>query len=53
MKNKEIRGLSTKEIADRLVSEKHNLIKLIINHAVSLLENPKRIKEVRRLITRL
>jgi len=53
MKNKEIRGLSTKEIADRLVSEQHNLTKLRINHAVSPLDNPQRIKEVRRLIARL
>lgn len=53
MKNNEIIGLTTKEIAERLNSEKHNLIRLKINHAVSPLENPQRIKEVRRLVARL
>ncbi|MDD4148477.1 MAG: 50S ribosomal protein L29 [Bacteroidales bacterium] len=53
MKNKEIIGLTTKEIAERIDSEKINLNKLRMNHAVSPLENPLRIKEVRRVIARL
>ncbi|MEJ5267379.1 MAG: 50S ribosomal protein L29 [Bacteroidales bacterium] len=53
MKYKEIQGLSTKEILERIETEKFNLNKLKINHAVSPLENPQRIKELRRLIARL
>jgi len=53
MKNKEILGLTTKEIVERIDTEKFNLTKLRMNHAVSPLENPQRLKEVRRLIARL
>lgn len=53
MKYKEIQALTTKEILERLETEKFNLNKMKINHAVSPLENPQRIKEVRRLIARL
>ncbi len=53
MKNKEILGLTTKEIVERIATEKMNLTKLRMNHAVSPLENPQRLKEVRRLIARL
>lgn len=53
MENKEIIGLTTKEIAERIDSEKHNLTKLRMNHAISPLENPQRIKDVRRVIARL
>jgi large subunit ribosomal protein L29 len=53
MKYKEIQGLSTKEILERIETEKFNLNKLKINHAVSPLENSQRIKELRRLIARL
>jgi large subunit ribosomal protein L29 len=53
MKNKEITGLTTKEIVERIESEQLNLTKLRINHAVSPLDNPQRLKEVRRVIARL
>ena len=53
MKNKEIIGLTTKSVVERIETEKVNLNKLRMNHAVSPLENPQRLKEVRRLIARL
>ena len=53
MENKKILGLTTKEIVEKIDSEKHNLTKLRMNHAVSPLENPQRLKEVRRVIARL
>ena len=53
MKNKEIVRLTTKEIAERIDTEQFNLTKLRMNHAVSPLENPQRIKELRRLIAKL
>jgi large subunit ribosomal protein L29 len=53
MKNKEITGLTTKEIVEKIDSEQLNLTKLRMGHAVSPLENPQRLKDVRRLIARL
>ncbi len=53
MKNKEIVGLTTKEITERIETEQFNLTKLKMSHAVSPLENPQRIKELRRLIAKL
>jgi large subunit ribosomal protein L29 len=53
MKSKEIIGLTTKELVERIDTEKFNLTKLKINHAVSPLENPQRIKELRRLVAKL
>lgn len=53
MENKEIVGLTTKEIVEKIAAEKFNLNKMRLNHAVSPLENPQRLKEVRRTIARL
>ncbi len=53
MKSKEIIGLTTKEIVERIETEKMNLTKMRMNHAVSPLENPQQLKEVRKVIARL
>lgn len=53
MENKEIVGLTTKEIVEKIAVEKFNLNKMRMNHAVSPLENPQRLKELRRTIARL
>lgn len=53
MKQKVIQELSTAEIAERLVEEQQHLTKLKLNHAVSPIENPNKIKEQRRTIARL
>ena len=53
MKQKVIAELSTPEIVERLVEEKQQLTKLKLNHAVSPIENPQKIKEQRRTIARL
>ena len=53
MKNSEIRELTTKEIAERIDVEKDKLIRLRLNHAVSPLDNPIVLKEVKRNIARL
>ncbi len=53
MENKEIVGLTTKEIVEKIAAEKFNLNKMRLNHAVSPLENPQRLKELRRTIARL
>ncbi len=53
MKNSEIINLTTKEIVEKITTEKFNLTRLKINHAISPLENPQRIKELRRDIAKL
>lgn len=53
MKNSEIIGLSTEELAAKLGEEKQTLTKLKFAHAVSAIENPSRITKVRKDIARL
>lgn len=53
MKNSEILELSDKELVERLEGERDLLIKLKLNHAVSPLENPNKIKETRANIARM
>ena len=53
MKVSEIKELTSKEIVERLQVEKENLVRLRLNHAVSPLENPMKIKESKQSIARL
>jgi len=53
MKQKVIKELTTAEITERLVEEQQHLVKLKLNHAVSPIENPNKIKEQRRTVARL
>ena len=53
MKQQVIRELSTPEVKDRLVEEQQQLVKLKLNHAISPIENPQKIKEQRRTVARL
>ena len=53
MKVNEIKELTTKEIVERLQIEKENLVRLRMNHAVSPLENPQKLKENKQTIARL
>jgi len=53
MEQKVIRELTTGEIMERLDEEKRQLTKLKLNHAVSPLENPNKIKAYRKTIARL
>ncbi|MEJ7557588.1 MAG: 50S ribosomal protein L29 [Pedobacter sp.] len=53
MKNSEITGLSQEELVVRIAEEKENLIKLKFAHTISAIENPTRIRKVRRDIARL
>jgi large subunit ribosomal protein L29 len=53
MEQKVIRELTTGEILERLDEEKKQIIKLKLNHAVSPLENPNKIKTYRKTIARL
>ncbi|WP_346857177.1 50S ribosomal protein L29 [uncultured Draconibacterium sp.] len=53
MKVSEIKELTSKEIVERLQIEKENLVRLRLNHAVSPLENPNKLKESKQNIARL
>jgi large subunit ribosomal protein L29 len=53
MKSKVIRELTLSEVRERLEEEKNQYTKLKLNHAVSPLENPQKIKDYRKTIARL
>lgn len=52
MKIAEVRELSDKELNERLDAEKTALDQMVLNHSVSPLDNPTKIKEKRRDIAR-
>ena len=53
MKAAEIRELSDKEIIEKIKIAKEELVRMKMNHAISPLENPNKIKESKRTIARL
>lgn len=53
MKTAEIRELSTKELVERIETEKAQLLKLKLNHSISPLDNPMKITVTRKNIARL
>ena len=52
MKTREVKELTTKEIQERLMAEKENLVRLKLNHSISPLDNPGTIKEARKTVAR-
>lgn len=53
MKSSEIKEMTTKELNERIDTESTQLTRLKLNHAVSPLDNPLKIKETRKNIARL
>ena len=53
MKMNEIKGLETKELAEKLETEVANYQQMNLNHAVTPMENPSQIKAARRDIARM
>ncbi len=53
MKPSEIREFTNKEIEERLETEENHLAQLRLNHAVSPLDNPMKIKAARKNVARL
>jgi large subunit ribosomal protein L29 len=53
MKTSEIKQLSTPDLLERIVTEKTMLVRLKLNHAISPLDNPRKITEARLTIARL
>ncbi|NLN31246.1 MAG: 50S ribosomal protein L29 [Bacteroidales bacterium] len=53
MKTSEIRELSTSDLIERIDTEKTMLVRMKLNHAITPLDNPQKIKQVRNTIARL
>ena len=53
MKSAEIKDIATKDLVERIETEKAQLAKLKVQHAVSPVENPSIIKKSRRDIARM
>ena len=53
MKSSEIRELSNQELLEHIDNEKTAIVRMKLNHAISPLENPQKIKESRKTIARL
>jgi large subunit ribosomal protein L29 len=53
MASKEIKGLSDQELFDRIKEEKAGLNKMVLNHAISPVENPAIIRINRRNIAKM
>ena len=53
MKTQEILELSVKDLRERIESEKANLLRMKMNHAISPLDDLSQIKKARRNIARM
>lgn len=53
MIQKDIEALSVQELKDKLHEEKAGLKKQRLNHKISPVENPMKIREARKLVARL
>lgn len=53
MKPKDIRDLNTEEIKARIKNDADQLLRLRLNHAVSAIENPSKIRALRHDLARL
>ena len=53
MKQKEVKELSIDELNEKLLSFKNELSEMKMTHAISPIENPLEIKNIRRTIARI
>ena len=53
MKTSEIKELSTPDLLERIDTEKTMLIRMKLNHAITPLDNPQKVKDVKLTIARL
>ena len=53
MKTSEIKELSTPDLVERIDTEKTMLVRMKLNHAITPLDNPQKLKEVKLTIARL
>ena len=53
MKSAEVRALTVEELSEKIETAKAQYQQMLLNHAVSPLENPSEIKKARRDIARM
>jgi large subunit ribosomal protein L29 len=53
MKTSEIKELSSSDLLERIDTEKTMLVRMKLNHAITPLDNPQKVKEVKLTIARL
>jgi len=53
MKTSEVKEFTTKELVERIEDEKSMLVKMKLNHHISPMDNPLKIRRTRRLIATL
>lgn len=53
MKTSEIRELSTPDLIERIDTEKTMMVRMKLNHAITPLDNPQKIKQTKTTIARL
>jgi large subunit ribosomal protein L29 len=53
MKTSEIKQLSTSDLLERIDTEKTLLVRMKLNHAITPLDNPQKVKDVKLTIARL
>ncbi|MGR3809852.1 50S ribosomal protein L29 [Jiulongibacter sp. NS-SX5] len=53
MKKVDLKGLTVEQLQEQIASEKDRLQKMKFAHAITPIENPKRITETRKVIARL
>ena len=53
MKTSEIKELSTPDLIERIDTEKTMLVRMKLNHAITPLDNPQKLKQVKITIARL
>jgi large subunit ribosomal protein L29 len=53
MKTSEIKELSTSDLLERIDTERTLLVRMKLNHAITPLDNPQKVKDVKLTIARL
>jgi large subunit ribosomal protein L29 len=53
MKTSEIKELSTSDLLERIDTERTMLVRMKLNHAITPLDNPLKVKEVKLTIARM
>jgi large subunit ribosomal protein L29 len=53
MKTSEIKELSTSDLLERIETERTMLVRMKLNHAITPLDNPQKVKDVKLTIARL
>jgi len=53
MKTSEIRELSTSDLLERIDTERTMLVRMKLNHAITPLDNPQKVREVKLTIARM